>query len=509
MFSNIPHVTRYGLPHFPPFHQHSYRNPAVVYHSFSSPFSITSRTTYLRFHISYQSFPVNPSPFSYRPIPHHSDCPVHQTAAKTNIGAKAIINPETARLIGRIANANERLETLMEHLENSLNQFEEFPDLKSSLQQLIKEAAHLRKQQPTQNLNVPNEGSLIAYETAITSLNKELLEKLTVLQKQAKELTNQPKLPLEPCLAPVQVIASPVQKTEEAIIIENFALAANYVDSAYQTFQNAFNELKQKNSSFEQYTNVFTVREKFWEMHLKKAFETDLFEELNKETKRQEKLDFFLVVLLEDQVNQAKNFNVKMQSQLEIVLSLNDHETFVAKMTKACNEAHLSIPSVSEFDETKTHLMNVLFAAEKHDNEPFLTTLKECEAEFLKEGYTSIASHYTQTIREFQDIANNFLKAENIETYTTQWNALLKEFDPQHQFLLKLKEAQQALNEHSKKLTSWINDKKIEETASTFQMIEERSRFIDQRHLLTQSSEVNAYIKKIYEWIKFSESFMK
>lgn len=270
---------------------------------------------------------------------------------------------------------------------------------------------------------------------------------------------------------------SPVsKKPAETTPTESFKLAIkaarNEIDLSLTGFEFSCNKLASENASFGQFAEILTVRKNFWKVHDQAALEAKDFNSFNALTQKQKNLDRFLVSLIEKELN-LSNQKQPMRNYLGILSLIKDEETWDL----------LSDLSESAFEEIKEDLINVLLDAERQTNHPFLNSLAKFEKEFNSHGYASVAEHYQETIRQFQEI-DKTLSLENVDNYVNEWNALLKEFDPQHQLFLKLLDAELALAEQF-----------IEEDIDVI------IDFLNERTLLENSSDTEAYIQKAYSVI--------
>lgn len=130
----------------------------------------------------------------------------------------------------------------------------------------------------------------------------------------------------------------------------------------------------------------------------------------------------------------------------------------------------------------------------------FIDSLSKIEERFASRGYASIAEYYKAIIFRFKQI-EEMLSPNDIEHHLNEWNALLTEFDLQHQQFLRLHAIDLTLEDFSERMLKELDNLDQHHAAEIFQEINELTEFMKNKAILKDLAEIENYIQKLDQLI--------
>lgn len=398
----------------------------------------------------FRYFPETPSSSAFYHTHHVAQhqgqlCPRHAHLAKS---CARILTPIYHELSHQVAQANGRLEHLMEDTERLLSQLEKFPELYATAQQLTKTASHLRKQEP-----VLEKDTVQAYETAVEMLCNESREQLAkvkellVANKRAEAgmtptpstpchvpTTPTPQPPAEiatttPAQPPVEIATtSPAQNPEVVSAVPSHEPvqpvndesakrinAYEKIDLAERSLKTSFDQIRQKKPRI--YSSLLASRQAFWTAHKMQLADTAAgaadFAKFQQKTDTHQALDMYLVALIKAYSN---------SNHLELLYALKEDESFASIIKNAAKKAGEAEPSNGEIISIRKAIIAVLIQAEYHATLPSLKQLQQKEQFFQSNGYVSVAEHYRAIQKEFLSLVKACADFDNVNEYVNAWD---------------------------------------------------------------------------------------
>jgi hypothetical protein len=329
----------------------------------------------------------------------------------------------------------------------------------------------------------------VQQETQKTDLQKEHLVPQNVIKDDSKEnVVPQDSIPAE---VPVKTYSH----MDTLRLIQNGQNALN----------TAFAELEGNNGLISTFKGIIEARRAYWNEFETKASAASVLINFGPEVEKQMRLDTMLLSILDEETDSSAKQEMPAKSALGLISSYHDEDAFSYKINAAMEKSDLPPLSDAENKEIKDGIMEILLDAEKREITNFLQSLSKMEKHFADRGYTTAATHYKATILEFKQIAET-LSQENAEDYIEEWNALLKEFDPQHQLFLKLYEADKSLEFFSATMQNQLNAMEEKKSSVIFQEINKLTDFMKTKDLMKQSPDILAYISSIRAFIKNAQT---
>lgn len=381
--------------------------------------------------------------------------------------------PDTAKadanakmLFSQVHKATNRLKDLIDNISGSLRLFEKSSTIFNAVTVLVAEAEHLAEQVPSPK----DKGAIEAFIAGIDSIEKEYIQS----QHQMKEFE-----------------ISQAKSLKEAIAT---------ISNAKKALRGSFAELEKAYDLNGELQNVLDSRQKFWVRREDEAATASDFKAFARETEKYMTVDFFLLLLIEDEIHQAKSQETKLPSHLGILSSISD-ENFAQKVTSALEKFDMAPLSAEQISVIKTAIIDVLLNVEIEETARFLHSLATTQKEFAANDYMTVAEHYEETIAQFTNIAVKKLYFENIDGYIAEWNELLKEFDQEHQHLLKLNEAEKALKKLSEETLEWLSKNADSKCYDAFVKLNDLASFRYKKNELKDAADVEKHINTIYSFM--------
>lgn len=292
---------------------------------------------------------------------------------------------------------------------------------------------------------------------------------------------------------------------------KSLRIAVNETQAGYDAISTLFKELELKNPSISELSLLLTIRQNFWNLHEKKALGSNDLSRFRMETAKQKKLDFFLIALLENEIENSKNLAVPISNFLGLLSSIHRENTLPSIVHNALEHANFTLPTETEIEEITTDITELLLYAEKQSNILFLNHLTKFAKQFRKSGYTTVADHYEATIDQFLQL-NHSLSVENIDIFLNKWNELLNEFDQEHQLFLELDKAEKTLQDCSDLASKWMAKNHAETNEKAFfiiSKIDKLASFTDRKKELSTSKDIETYIENTNQFVKMAKSELR
>ena len=387
-----------------------------------------------------------------------SESPVRQDTLKANANAKLQFSPAYK--------ANNSLKDLIENMMTGLSQFKKSTAIFNAAKNLVREAECLTTQVPESR----DQGAVEAFITAVEVIQNEFIQ----LQNQMNEFD-----------------ISQAKSLKEAMI---------NIKNAKNALEGSFAELAKVYELQGELREVFNSRREFWNSQEKLAESTYDFKAYNLETEKQIAFDFFLLSFIEDEITRAKSQQVSIPSHLGILSSITD-DSFAKKVASALKKFDMAPLSAKQVQEIKTAIIDVMLEVERKEITSFLKSLKNTQEEFASNDYMTVVEHYGETLIQFENVAKK-LGYETVDTYIEEWNDLLIEFDPVHQHLLKLIDAEKALKKLSDETREWLSHKADNEGMEALIKLNDLYSFRYKKNSLKDAADIEAYINTIYSFME-------
>lgn len=260
-----------------------------------------------------------------------------------------------------------------------------------------------------------------------------------------------------------------------------------------------FVELDKKNPSSSTFKSILEYRNAFWNDLEKQAASN--FSDLKVEIEKQMNVDTALSMVLSEEAIASEKQKIALKTSLGLIASYQNQDVFSYRIETAREKSNLALFTPSEEKEVYFQIMKILIGVEKKENAKFIQSLSKLEDRFAIRGFATVSEHYKTTILKFMQI-DDMLSHEDADNYIVRWNAALKEFDLQHQLLLKLHEADVALEEFADTMYKQLDLSEEKRATQIFGEINEMTGFMKGREALRASIDVENYIRNIYEFIQ-------
>jgi hypothetical protein len=297
--------------------------------------------------------------------------------------------------------------------------------------------------------------------------------------------------PIEP-LPPLSSEEENKKNMEETLIL---------IQNGKTALIDAFAELQQKNPSYSIFKKVIENRQASWDGLAAQVSDTADLDNLNLEIEKNAFIDSALAMLLTEEAHAAEKNQMPIKNPLGLIGSYQDPDIFSYRLGMARENANLPMLSEEEEKEANAEILKIFTALEKKENGTFIHSLSKIEDRLATRGYTSVATHYKAMVSRFRQI-DDMLSRENTDNYIDQWNAQLKEFDPQHQLLFKLYEADLALETFSDAMQKQLDGLEEQLAGQLFHEINDLTGFMKEKERLKTSVDVENYTRNIHEFIQ-------
>lgn len=399
--------------------------------------------------------------------------PIHPNHNTAVVPPASPERPDTAKadaaakmLFSQVHKASNRLKDLIDSMTAGLSQFEKSSTIKAAAVAVITEAEYLTEQAPSPK----DKGAIEAFIVSIDGIENEFIQ----IQRQMAEFE-----------------LSQAKSLKEAMTT---------ISNAKKALRGSFAELKKAYDLNGELQNVVDSRQRFWMRRADAASAATDFKAFARETEKHMTVDFFLLSLIEDEIRLAKSKETKLPSHLGILSSISD-ENFAQKVTSALEKFDMAPLSAEQISEIKTAIIDVLLNVEIGEIALFLDSLADTQKEFAANDYMTVAEHYGETIAQFTSIAATKLNFESIDGYIAEWNELLKEFDQEHQHLLKLNEAEKALKKLSEETIEWLSKNADNRCYDAFVKLNDLASFRYKKNELKDAADVEKHINTIYSFM--------
>lgn len=301
------------------------------------------------------------------------------------------------------------------------------------------------------------------------------------------------------------VVPKDLAPTEPPVKTYSHMDTLRLIQNGQNALNTAFAELEGNNGLISNFKELIEARQAFWNEFETKASAASVLINFGPEVEKQMRLDSLLLLMLDEETDSSAKQEIPSKSILGLLSSYHDEDAFAYKINAAMEKSERPTISDAECKEIKEGIMEILLDAEKREITQFIQSLSKMEKHFADRGYTTAAAHYKATINEFKQIAET-ISQENAEDYIEEWNALLKEFDPQHQLFLKLYEADKKLEFFSATMQNQLNAMEEKKSSVIFQEINKLTDFMKTKGLMKQSPDILAYISNIRAFIKNAQA---